>query len=331
MESRSLTILFADIQGYTARTSRQTREEHSRFVTDVRHFIEDHAIEKGGILVKTMGDGFLLTFGSPTDAIICGQDIQSGINQKNQAIPDSSNIIRFRIGISTGEVNIDDNGDVFGDAVNIAARIESFAEPNGVYISEATYLSMNKSEISALDLGPQQFKNVMQEVRVYKVVQNLDQAARKIKKRSKKTIPRRVLKRLAIIIGILLFLSLIGIKNRLRKASRLLDNADYMKAAIVAENILKNRPLNKEARRIAIAAYIGMGSGEKVKEHFRKALLSDPEDMSIFLFTADRLSESGKHHLASNMLQEYIKKENNPEKKKKALLHLRKIDMQMLE
>ena len=82
----------------------------------------------------------------------------------------SDNFIKFRIGISTGEVNINKDGDVFGDAVNIAARIESFAEPNQVIISESTYLSMNHSEVSAMDLGPKQFKNVVREIRVYRVL-----------------------------------------------------------------------------------------------------------------------------------------------------------------
>ena len=77
---------------------------------------------------------------------------------------------KIRVGISTGEVNIDERGDVFGDAVNIAARIEGFADPNGVFIAESTYLAMNKSEVNAMDLGPQQFKNVMQEIRVYRIM-----------------------------------------------------------------------------------------------------------------------------------------------------------------
>ena len=73
--------------------------------------------------------------------------MQREIDQRNANVLNQDNFIKFRIGISTGEVTIDEHGDVFGDAVNIAARIQKFAEPHDVYISEATYLAMNKSEI----------------------------------------------------------------------------------------------------------------------------------------------------------------------------------------
>ena len=129
-----------------------------------------HVKEFGGQLVKSMGDGFLITFESPTNAIKCGVSMQKEICRRNANILNSDNFIKFRIGISTGEVNINKEGDVFGDAVNIAARIESFSAPNQVFISESTYLSMNQSEVSAMDLGPQQFKNVVREIRVYRVL-----------------------------------------------------------------------------------------------------------------------------------------------------------------
>ena len=160
----------ADIQGFTSRTSSQTREENEIFIKETHSFVVKHVEEFDGRLVKSMGDGFLVTFESPTNAIKCGVSMQSEICRRNANILNSDHFIKFRIGISTGEVNINKDGDVFGDAVNIAARIESFAEPNQVFISESTYLSMNQTEVSALDLGPQQFKNVVREIRVYRVI-----------------------------------------------------------------------------------------------------------------------------------------------------------------
>lgn len=170
MDSKTLTIIFVDIQGFTSRTSRQTREENQRFIKELSQFIKRHAENYSGIVVKAMGDGFLITFESPTNAVSCGLDIQKEIGKRNANILDSDNFVKFRIGISTGEVDVDETGDVYGEAVNIAARIEKFAEPNGVFISESTYLAMNKTEIQALDLGPQQFKNILREIRVYKVL-----------------------------------------------------------------------------------------------------------------------------------------------------------------
>ncbi|CAB1068298.1 Adenylate cyclase (EC [Olavius algarvensis Delta 1 endosymbiont] len=177
MQSKTLTILIADIQGFTSRTSSQTREENEIFIKETHTFVIKHVEEFGGRLVKSMGDGFLITFESPTNAIKCGLSMQNEICRRNANILNSDHFIKFRIGVSTGEVNLNQEGDVFGDAVNIAARIESFAEPNQVFISESTYLSMNQTEVSALDLGPQQFKNVVREIRVYRVFDGQNEMA----------------------------------------------------------------------------------------------------------------------------------------------------------
>lgn len=198
-----LTVLFIDVQGYTSRTARQTRQENELFVKEMKLFIEKHCKDKGGTFVKAMGDGFLLTFESPTDAVACGRDMQIEVEQRNAHILNEDNLIRFRIGISSGEVNIDDAGDVYGNAVNIAARIQKFAEPNGVYISESTYLAMNKCEIKALDLGPQRFKNVVREVRVYKVLKDLSGESAQVTRKGPK--PNKV----ALIIGATLVIVII--------------------------------------------------------------------------------------------------------------------------
>ena len=177
MISKTLTMLMADIQGYTSRTSTQTREENELFIKETQSFVKKHVQEFEGQLVKTMGDGFLVTFESPTNAVKCGLSIQRELSRRNANVLDTQNFVRFRIGICTGEVNIDEKGDVYGDAVNIAARIQSFAEPNHVFIAESTFLSMNQSEVSAMDLGPQQFKNVLREIRVYRVIKDEEEAA----------------------------------------------------------------------------------------------------------------------------------------------------------
>lgn len=172
MQNKTLTIMFVDVQGYTSMTAQQTRDEQQLFVKEIQSFVEKHVKAKFGNLIKTMGDGFLITFESPTNAISCGKAMQQEIQRRNANILNADNFISLRIGISTGEVSVDDSGDVFGDAVNIAARIQKFAEPNEVFISETTYLAMNKAEIKALDLGLQKFKNVLEEVRVFKVLKD---------------------------------------------------------------------------------------------------------------------------------------------------------------
>ncbi|MDD2999384.1 MAG: adenylate/guanylate cyclase domain-containing protein [Candidatus Riflebacteria bacterium] len=169
MKNQLLSIVFVDVQGYTRRTATQSREDNEKFVSEIRDFVTQHLEKHEGQLVKTMGDGFMASFISPSNAVQCGLEMQKKLESRNANVMNPDHFVRFRIGINTGEVSIDDHGDLFGDAVNIAARIESFAEPNEVFISEATYLAMNRNEFGTVDLGPQNFKNATREIRVYKI------------------------------------------------------------------------------------------------------------------------------------------------------------------
>jgi len=170
VENRLLTIVFIDVQGFTKRTANSTREETSTFIEEIRAFVTQHLEKCQGRLVKTMGDGFMAAFDSPTNAVQCGCEMQRKLLARNANILNPEHFVRFRIGINTGEVGIDENGDLFGDPVNIAARIEGFAESGEVYISESTFLAMNRNEVGIVDLGPQMFKNATREIRVYKIL-----------------------------------------------------------------------------------------------------------------------------------------------------------------
>lgn len=176
MEQRLATIVFIDMQGYTKRSAAQTVEEMKRFHDEFHGFVKDHLDRHGGVLVKSLGDGFLARFDAPTKAVACALEMQQKLKARNEDILNPDKIVRFRIGVNTGEIGIDETGDVFGDPVNIAARIQGFAEPNGVFISEATYLAMNRNEFGAQDLGMQQFKNATREIKVYKVLPRAEAA-----------------------------------------------------------------------------------------------------------------------------------------------------------
>jgi class 3 adenylate cyclase len=169
MEHRLLTVMFVDMQGYTRRSAEQTIEEMKLFHDELRDFVAKSVEGHGGTLVKSLGDGFLVRFDTPTRAVQAGLELQKRIETRNQHILNPEKFVRFRIGINTGEVGIDEQGDLFGDPVNIASRIQNFAEPNAVFISESTYLAMNRNEFGAQDLGPQEFKNATREIRVYKI------------------------------------------------------------------------------------------------------------------------------------------------------------------
>jgi class 3 adenylate cyclase len=161
--------MFTDIKGFTARTSEQTREdlvsllaEHERLLVPVfRHF--------KGTIVKTIGDAFLVYFESPTEAVLCGVAVQEVLHMYNAKVVDAARRLDVRVAINAGDVELID-GDVLGEPVNIAARLEGIAEAGEVYFTEAVYLTMNRREAPSTEVGERTFKGIPHPIRVYKVV-----------------------------------------------------------------------------------------------------------------------------------------------------------------
>jgi class 3 adenylate cyclase len=161
--------MFTDIEDFTMRFSQQTREQQLK-ILELQDVIMRPIFKKfNGNIVKTIGDSFLVTFESPTNAILCGMEVQKAIRQSNDTENDNEKM-KIRIAINAGEVTLRD-GDVFGEAVNIASRIEGIAETNEVYFTEAVYLSMNKKEIPSAEIGFRHLKGIPNEIKVYKVLQ----------------------------------------------------------------------------------------------------------------------------------------------------------------
>src|SRR5258707_10626798 len=121
-----------------------------------------------GRIVKTTGDGMLVEFASAVDAARCAVEIQRGVGGQNADVPRESRI-EFRIGIHVGDIIIDDN-DIFGDGVNIAARLEGIAEPGGVCISDDAQRQIRgKVEIAFEDMGSQNLKNIAEPMRAWRL------------------------------------------------------------------------------------------------------------------------------------------------------------------
>src|SRR3954451_11467502 len=121
-----------------------------------------------GRIVKTTGDGMLVEFASAVDAVRGAVEVQRRMAEQNAALPQDKRI-EFRIGIHVGDIIIDDN-DIFGDGVNIAARLESIAEPGGVCMSNDAHRQVRgKVEIDCADMGPQQLKNIAEPMQAWRV------------------------------------------------------------------------------------------------------------------------------------------------------------------
>jgi adenylate cyclase len=167
MRTENLAITFVDIAGYTPRTSAQTREENllmlRRFDGIVRPLVRAYS----GKVVKTIGDAYLLTFRSPTDALLCSMAVHDRLAESNAEI-DPSDRITVRAAVNVGEVRIQ-AGDIFGEAVNIAARIEGKAAAGEIYFSESVFLSMTRTEVPCEEVGYTELKGVAEKIRLYRV------------------------------------------------------------------------------------------------------------------------------------------------------------------
>ncbi|MCG7522505.1 adenylate/guanylate cyclase domain-containing protein [Ruegeria sp. Ofav3-42] len=167
MERHPAAILAADIVGYSALVS---ADEEATLHAYKGHFraLEPHVGLNGGRLFKKTGDGFLAEFPSAFDAIACAETMQRQMVERNAARGQSPEM-QFRMGIHAGDV-FDDDGDVLGDGVNIAARLEGLAPPGGIIVSARVYEDVaGKVDVSFTELGPQNLKNIARPVTAYSV------------------------------------------------------------------------------------------------------------------------------------------------------------------
>lgn len=170
MATAVASVMFTDIRGFTARTSRDTRVGLEELLSTHENLLLPVIKHFDGRVVKTIGDAFLVVFESPTNAVLCGVVIQRRLHVFNSTAPDAKKI-EVRVAINSGEVTLRGD-DVFGEPVNIAARIEGITEPNEIYFTEATYLTMQKAEVPSSEVGTRRLKGIPEEIKLYKVIQD---------------------------------------------------------------------------------------------------------------------------------------------------------------
>ena len=167
-QRRLAAILSADVAGYSRLMGIDEAGTLARLNAFWRELIDPTIAAHSGRIVKLMGDGALVEFASAVDAVSCAIEIQRQI-QKSDAGSSKADLILFRIGIHVGDVIIE-REDIYGDGVNIAARLEGIAEPGGISISEDAWRQVQgKVPANFIDTGEQSLKNIARPVRVYRV------------------------------------------------------------------------------------------------------------------------------------------------------------------
>src|SRR6516225_6227040 len=169
VERRLAAILASDVVGYSRLMGEDEEGTLAALKTLQRKLVDPKAREHCGRLVKTTGDGALVEFASVVDAVRCAVEVQRHMAERNADIP-AERRIEFRIGINLGDIMIEE-GDIYGDGVNVAARLEALAEPGGICVSRVVRDQVrDKLDFGFEDLGEQHVKNIARPVRVYRVL-----------------------------------------------------------------------------------------------------------------------------------------------------------------
>src|SRR5437868_14127228 len=169
VERKLAAILAADVAGYSRLMGADEEGTLAQLKAHRRALVDPKIKEHRGKIIKTTGDGMLVEFASVVDALRCAVEVQRGMAERNAGVPQDKRI-EFRVGIHQGDIVVEDR-DIFGDGVNVAARLEAIAEPGGVCVSGRVLEDVQgKLDIAFEDIGEQQLKNIARPVRVYRVV-----------------------------------------------------------------------------------------------------------------------------------------------------------------
>ena len=171
MRTENLAVMLTDMKGFTAATRRQSREENARMLALQDELVLPVVRAFRGRPVKTMGDAYLVLFASPTSALLCGMAVQDRLwDYGRRVLPGER--IEVRVVLTLGEVRLVGSGvrgDVYGEAVNLAARVEAEAEAGEIWFSEAVRLVADPTQVETEDLGTRRLKGIDEEAHLFRV------------------------------------------------------------------------------------------------------------------------------------------------------------------
>ena len=176
-ERRLAAVLAADMVGYSRLMEVDETGTLARLKTHRIELIDPAIAKNRGRIIKTTGDGILVEFHSVADAVLCAAEIQRRMARRNLDVP-PSRWVQFRIGVNLGDLIVDED-DIFGDGVNVAARLEMLAEPGGICVSAAVrdQVGDRLDQIAFEDLGEQSVKNITRPIRVFRIRLEADATA----------------------------------------------------------------------------------------------------------------------------------------------------------
>jgi len=261
LERKLTAILCADVHGYS-RLMGEDEEATHRTLTSYRKLIDSLIEQHHGRFVNSAGDSVLAEFASVVNAVQCAVEIQNTLKAENTSLP-SERRMEFRIGINLGDVIVD-GVQIYGDGVNVAARLESLAEPGGICISRTVHDQVkNKLALSYADLGEQRVKNIAEAVRVFRVLSNGTVVAPQVTHR----IPRRYWRG-----GVLSLMGLATIVGTIVLVQNLSLKAPHTHASIPpAQNPALPLP---DKPSIAVLPFANM-SGDREQEYFSDGITDD--------------------------------------------------------
>ncbi|MBS1262628.1 MAG: pH-sensitive adenylate cyclase [Calditrichaeota bacterium] len=240
MEKNRLTaIMFSDIVGFTRKMG-EDEARMLRLLNDHNAIVEGAVGNHDGEIIKRMGDAFLVSFDSALNAVLCAVDIQQAHADYNRDKP-LEDQVQVRIGIHLGDIVIRED-DVFGDGVNVASRVEPLAHPGGICITRSVYdIVKRRMEIKAVELGPQQLKNVNEAVEVFHLLS--DTVGLKELRRTKQWKKRRSPARYVLLLAIVLVLVFAVWRQFLSGSDGVSEFVQQLQRVEISENRVAVLPL----------------------------------------------------------------------------------------
>jgi class 3 adenylate cyclase len=199
IDRRLAAVLAADVVGYSRLMGRDEQGILERLKAHRKELVEPLVAEHGGRIVKLMGDGTLCAFPSVVDAVRCAVLVQQGIAGREADVPDEQKIL-LRIGINLGDIIHEPDGDIYGDGVNVATRLQALAEPGGICVARNVHNQVKDKLAFRFELmGRHRVKNIAKPVEVWRVLDDSPLVSRRTWRRRRLAVPAALLLLVAVL------------------------------------------------------------------------------------------------------------------------------------